>query len=89
MANATIADRTTVYNTGGQVSSRTEWGTSAKTMYVHDAFGRPTAITPPDGAAHKVTLGYKGVGQVTRTVSVGTAWNGTGITESPATTTEC
>ncbi len=88
MANATIADRTTVYNTGGQVSSRTEWGTSAKTMYVHDAFGRPTAITPPDGAAHKVTLGYKGVGQVTRTVSVGTAWNGTGITESPATTTE-
>ncbi len=89
MADGTISSRATNYNAAGWVRSKTGWATNSATIYRNfDPFGRPTLIQPPDGSAHDVTLTYHGVRQVDRTVKVGTAWNGTGVTESAATTTE-
>ncbi len=89
MADGTISSRATNYNAAGWVRSKTGWATNSATIYRNfDPFGRPTLIQPPDGSAHDVTLTYHGVRQVDRTVKVGTAWNGTAVTESAATTTE-
>ncbi len=89
MADGTISSRATNYNAAGWVRSKTGWATNSATIYRNfDPFGRPTLIQPPDGSAHDVTLTYHGVRQVDRTVKVGTAWNGTAVTESSATTTE-
>jgi hypothetical protein len=89
MANGTFSERKTTYYPQGLVESRSEWGTSAATWNLSvDPFGRPTKIQPPDGAAHTVTLTYQGVRQVNRTVKVGTAWNGSVVTETPVMTFE-
>ncbi|HSL81718.1 MAG TPA: hypothetical protein VLF66_03025 [Thermoanaerobaculia bacterium] len=89
LADGAFSSRTTTYHPQGWLKSRSEWGTSAATQYLFpDPFGRPTTIRPPDGAAHDVTLSYNGVRQVSRTVKIGTAWNGTAVTESSSTTTE-
>ncbi|HSL84883.1 MAG TPA: RHS repeat-associated core domain-containing protein [Thermoanaerobaculia bacterium] len=89
MAGGTTSDRKTFYDASGNVASKTEWGTTAATSLLgYDPFGRPKTIRPPDGSVHDVTLAYKGTRQVTRTVKIGTGWNGTAVTETTATTTE-
>lgn len=83
------SDRKTYYNALGWVTARTEWGTAQATTYSnYDAFGRPDTIKPPDGTSHNVTLQYSGARVVVRTVKVGTAWNGSSVTEAGAITTE-
>lgn len=54
----------------------------------YDPFGRPRRINPPDGSSHDVTLSYAGVRAVTRTVQIGTGWNGSSVTETASSTTE-
>ena len=49
-----------------------------------DAFGRPGTITPADGAAHAVTMTYRGDREVTRQSSAGVDFD----TEAPTFTTE-
>jgi RHS repeat-associated protein len=89
LADGTFSDCKTFYNALGNVTSKTEWGTTASTSYLtYDPFGRPATIRPPDGAAHDVILTYNGVRQVVRKVKVGTGWNGSAVTETQATTTE-
>ena len=90
MPDGTWATRETKYNGAGYVSSVSSTGaTTTKTQYLaYDPFGRPGTIRPPDGSAHDVTLTYQGARQVVRKVKVGTAWSGTAVTETQATTTE-
>ena len=52
-----------------------------KTEYVYDRFDRPTVITPPDGACHKVSLSYAGDRQVERTAKVATWRSGWTVNE--------
>jgi RHS repeat-associated protein len=82
--------RETRYNALGWKTSVSELGsTGSVTSYLnYDPFGRPATLRPPDGSAHDVSFTYTGVRSVSRTVRIGTAWNGTVVTESPATTTE-
>lgn len=82
--------RETKYNALGWKTSVSELGTvgNVTSFLNHDPFGRPTTIRPPDGSAHDITASYAGVRSVSRTIKIGTAWNGTAVTESPATTTE-
>lgn len=91
LPDGTWSDRRTYYTAHGWVSNRTEWGTALSTSYSgFDPFGRPTSVTPPDGAAHKVTFAYTGDRVVSRTLKVGTAWNATtsSVTETNAAVTE-
>jgi YD repeat-containing protein len=87
--------RTTSYDALGRKTAVSEPGSPGRvTQYLgYDAFGRPGTIRPPDstlanGFVHDVTLSYGGVQTVTRTVRVGSGWNGSTVTESPSTTTE-
>src|SRR5262249_20605265 len=87
--------RITTYNALGWKTNVSEAGSPGNTTTYSsfDPFGRPGRIRPPDsvsanGFAHDVTLSYSGAQTVNRTVKVGTAWNGSAVTESPATTTE-
>ena len=85
------ASRETKYDAEGRRASISEWGTFAKktTYSGYDPFGRPTTITPPDGAAHAVTLTYKGIRQVERRTKVGTAAaEPGGVLETESLTTE-
>lgn len=60
----------------------------AETKYFdYDPFGWPGFIRPPDGSAHDVTFSYAGVRAVTRTVKVGSSWNGSSVVETPSATT--
>ncbi|MBW8876540.1 MAG: S-layer homology domain-containing protein, partial [Acidobacteria bacterium] len=80
--------RQTTYDGAGNKATVSEMMTgspnSVTAFLNYDPFGRPGIITPPDGAAHNVTLTYHGVRQVDRTVQIGTSFGG----ESPATTSE-
>ena len=85
------ASRETKYDAEGRRASISEWGNFAKktTYSGYDPFGRPTTITPPDGAAHAVTLTYKGIRQVERRTKVGTAAaEPGGVLETESLTTE-
>ena len=98
MADGTWSKRVTTYDLAGNVatvSSRQADTTAdtalARTTYSgYDSFGRPGTITPPDGAAHNVTLGYAGVRVRTRTVTVGTGTLDAGgnVPETAAATTQ-
>ena len=69
LPDSVVSDRTTIYTLKGQLYSQTEWGSTSKTEYLdYDPFGRPRKIRPPDGTAHNVTLAYKGIREVKRTV---------------------
>jgi RHS repeat-associated protein len=80
--------RETLYDNAGNKASVSELTTgqptSRTTFSQYDPFGRPGTITPPDGAAHNVTLTYSGVRQVDRTVKIATAVG----SETAVTTTE-
>src|SRR5262249_44166053 len=95
MPDGTWSARITTYNALGWKTNVSEAGNPGNTTAYSnfDPFGRPGRIRPPDsvsanGFAHDVTLSYSGAQTVTRTVKVGTAWNGSAVTESPATTSE-
>ncbi len=84
--NGTWVGSTTEYTPRGftkRVSTTWTGSPSTWTTTTYDQFGRPLTITPPDGAAHAVTLDYDGVRTVDRTVNIQTG-NG----ETPQTTTE-
>ncbi len=78
----------TAYDGAGNRSTVSEVMTgtpsNVTTFSAYDPFGRPGTITPPDGAAHNVTMAYHGVRQVDRTAKVGLVLGG----ETPVTTTE-
>lgn len=90
----------TQYNGMGWKISETEWGDTNLNNYEttyrqFDMFGRPTVIRPPDskeaqGYPHDITLKYRGLREVERTVNVGTTRNAqTGqVIEEAATTIE-
>ena len=59
-------------------------GSMSKMQYIYDSFGRPTTVTPPDGATHNVTFAYFGTRRVERTVKIATAVG----TETSSTTAE-
>ncbi|MFY9824701.1 MAG: RHS repeat-associated core domain-containing protein [Thermoanaerobaculia bacterium] len=88
MPDGNSAKRQTTYDGVGNKSTVSEMMTgnpsNVTTYSGYDPFGRPGTITPPDGAAHKVTMTYHGVRQVDRTVKIGTS---PGV-ETAATTTE-
>ncbi len=92
--DGTSSVRETLYNANGWKQSVSELNTTGqaagKTQYLsYDAFGRPTAITPPDGSAHGIVLTYTGDRLVSRRVKVGTSRTLAGvIVETDATTTE-
>lgn len=90
MPSGSFSARKTTYNAQGWKFFVTELGSANKgTTYLdYDPFGRPGKIQPADGAAHEVALTYAGARVVNRTVKVGTAWNGTAVTESASMTTE-
>lgn len=87
LADGTTGRRTTSYNALGWKLSQSEWHredeTHGSTTYQYDTFGRPTLITPPDGATHAVTIDYIGSRQTLKTVNVETAGG-----SAAATTTE-
>ncbi len=80
--------RETLYDNTGNKASVSETMTGAaisKTSFSqYDPFGRPGTITPPDGAAHNITLTYSGTRQVDRTMKIAT----TVSSETAVTTTE-
>ncbi len=88
MPDGSTGKRQTAYDGVGNKSTVSEvmtgTPTNVTTFSGYDPFGRPTTITPPDGAAHKVTMAYHGVRQVDRTAKVGTTVG----SETAATTTE-
>src|ERR1700681_857487 len=88
MPDGSTSKRQTSYDGAGNKSTVSEVmtgnPTNVTTFSGYDPFGRPGTITPPDGAAHNVTMTYHGVRQVDRTVKVGIVLG----SESPATTTE-
>jgi RHS repeat-associated protein len=88
MPDGSTSKRQTAYDGAGNKSTVSEVMTGNPTnvtaFSAYDPFGRPGTITPPDGAAHNVTMTYHGVRQVDRTVKVGIVLG----SESPATTTE-
>lgn len=96
MPDGTWSGRTTSYNAVGWKTAVSEQGSpnANVTQYLNfDPFGRATLIRPPDstaanGFAHDVRMSYGGVRTVSRTVSVGTSWNGASVAEAPSTTTE-
>jgi RHS repeat-associated protein len=95
-----LISRRTLYNGMGWKVSETEWGAtdlnSKQTEFLQfDMFGRPTVIRPADskqvdGYPHDISLKYRGLREVERTVNVGTTRNAqTGqVIEEPATTIE-
>lgn len=83
-AGALYQARQTTYNAMSWVTSKSEWveetaaTANKKTIYdFFDPFGRATKIDLPDGKT--IWMGYKGVSEVTRTVSVATSINTAGI----------
>ncbi len=96
MPDGTWSATTTSYNALGWKTAVSEPGspnTNLIQYFNYDPFGRATLIRPPDstaanGFAHDVKMSYGGVRTVSRTVSVGTSWNGASVAEAPATTTE-
>lgn len=95
LPDGTWSVRETLYDAAGNKKSiseaqATENPTKKTQFSGYDPFGRPTAITPSDGAAHSVSLSYSGVRSLSRTVKIGTMYNATtgAVTESSATTTE-
>jgi RHS repeat-associated protein len=88
MPDGSTSKRQTSYDGAGNKSTVSEVmtgnPTNVTTFSGYDPFGRLGTITPPDGAAHNVTMAYHGVRQVDRTVKVGIVLG----SESPATTTE-
>src|ERR1700674_4482870 len=96
MPDGTWSARTTSYNALGWKTAVSEPGSpnTNVTQYLnYDPFGRATLIRPPDstaanGYAHDVKMSYGGVRSVSRTVSIGTTWNGASVAEAPSTTTE-
>jgi RHS repeat-associated protein len=96
MPTGTWSAKTTSYNALGWKTAVSEQGSpgSNLTQFLSfDPFGRATLIRPPDstaanGFAHDVRMSYGGVRTVSRTVSVGTSWNGASVAEAPSTTTE-
>ncbi|HEV3077070.1 MAG TPA: RHS repeat-associated core domain-containing protein [Thermoanaerobaculia bacterium] len=96
MPDGTWSARTTSYNALGWKTAVSAQGSpnTNLTQYLNfDPFGRATLIRPPDstaanGFAHDVKMSYGGVRTVSRTVSIGTTWNGASVAEAPSTTTE-
>jgi RHS repeat-associated protein len=91
MPNGTLSAQTTTWNALNWKTAVSAQGTPYinLTQYLnYDPFGRVGTIQPPDSSAHKVTMSYQGVQTVNRTVSVGTNYNGSVVTEQPAMTTE-
>ena len=88
LPDGTSSKRETLYDGAGNKRSVSEVmsgnPSSVTAFQAYDPFGRAATIRPPDGAGHDVTLTYRGVRQVDRTVQVGTAAG----SESPSTTTE-
>ncbi|HEX4965586.1 MAG TPA: DUF4157 domain-containing protein [Thermoanaerobaculia bacterium] len=88
LPDGSTSKRQTAYDGAGNKAAVSEMTTGTPNRFTtfsgYDPFGRPGTITPPDGAAHNVTMTYHGVRQVDRTVKIGTALG----VESPATTTE-
>ncbi|HEV7505183.1 MAG TPA: RHS repeat-associated core domain-containing protein [Thermoanaerobaculia bacterium] len=88
MPDGSTGKRQTAYDGAGNKSTVSEVMTgtpsNVTTFSGYDPFGRPGTITPPDGAAHNVTMTYHGVRQVDRTVKIGTVLGSL----SPSTTTE-
>jgi RHS repeat-associated protein len=89
-AAGSLVGRTLTYNAMGWRDTISEMGvTGTTTSYqLYDAFGRPGRIRPPDGNAHDVLFSYLGDREMTRRVSIGTAWTGSAVTESLASTVE-
>jgi RHS repeat-associated protein len=85
--------RQTTYNAKDWVTSKSEWieeaatAANKKTTYeLFDPFGRAAKITLPDNSI--VWMAYKGVREVSRTVSIGTSISSTGVSAQDSTTTE-
>jgi RHS repeat-associated protein len=95
MADCSTRAQSTTYNALGWKASETELGSLNQTSYSYglqnvsgtppDPFGRVGLLRYPDG--HSVTTTYTGVQAVQRQTTVGTAWNGSTVTETPVTTT--
>jgi RHS repeat-associated protein len=96
MPDGSLSEQTTSYNALGWKTAVSEQGSPNVnlTQYLnYDPFGRAGLIrtpdsTPANGFAHDVTISYGGLQTVSRTVNVGSSWNGTSVGETPATTTE-
>ena len=90
MPGAVWSGRETHYNALGWKLSVSERGSPAdKTEYFdYDPFGRPGHVRPPDGLGHAVFYSYKGIREISRTTSIGTAYDGSSVTEWPATVIE-
>ena len=91
LPDGTWTGKKTLHNGAGWVSAVSEIQpvTSVYTTYTFDAFGRVRTITPPDGAAHQVTIAYTGDRVRTTTKKVGTSRDGSGnVVESNAVKTE-
>ena len=73
-----------LYNARGWMESSSEWGDLAKkTLFSEfDPFGRPTVITPPDGAAHNVLVSYRGERIVNETRSIALAGGEAPVTKT-------
>ncbi|MGH7490002.1 MAG: hypothetical protein ACREMY_31005, partial [bacterium] len=88
LPDGSTSKRQTTYDGAGNKSTVSEVTTGTPnhvtTFSAYDPFGRAGTISPPDGAAHNVTLSYHGARQVDRTVKIGTAVG----SETPSTTTE-
>lgn len=79
------AEKRTTYNSLGWVTSSTDWGASAPTLFGYDGFGRTTLIQPPDvlSPAQAAKIQYTGISKINRMSTIQTS---AGLVE--ATTTE-
>jgi RHS repeat-associated protein len=92
MPAGTYQTRQTTYNAMGWVTSKSESieetasTANKKTIYeLFDPFGRPAKITLPDNSI--VWMAYKGVREVSRTVTVGTSISSSGVISTQDTNT--
>jgi YD repeat-containing protein len=95
--SGSLTHRDTVWNTLGQKLSETEpalvGSSGVTTSYTYDAFGRLTAVLPPDGAAHAASYSYAGTRSTTTTIGagaggIGSVLAGGNVVEHPVSKTE-
>ena len=92
LPNGTWTLKRTTYNGAGWVATVSEAQpdpVTSFTSYTYDAFGRLRTLTPPDGAAHQVTVAYTGNRVQTTSSKAGTSRDASGnVIESNAVKTE-
>ncbi|MCG8454930.1 MAG: hypothetical protein MI919_01515 [Holophagales bacterium] len=76
------SEREVLYNARGWVESVSQWGDlTKKTRYLdYDPYGRAGTVRPPDGAAHDVSLSYRGQRMVSETRQIALAGGETPVT---------